>query len=240
MCTVTFIPIKKEGYIITSNRDEKTSREYANFPYIKHFRDYDLMFPLDPQGGGTWIAMDNHKRTVCLLNGASQPHQSMPPYRHSRGIVVIDFFKFKYLSQFIENYNLERIEPFTLVIVQDGKLFEIRWDGDKKYITEHSFDIPRIWSSVTLYNSDIIKKRKIWFNNWLKDQENYDQDMIIDFHTFAGEGDTRTDVLMEREDHLKTVSITSVSNITDTAHMKYIDRINNKSALSSFDVKFSI
>lgn len=240
MCTVTFIPLKKEGFIITSNRDEKTSRAHAVFPFIKHFKDYDLMFPSDPQGGGTWIAMDNHKRTVCLLNGGYQPHQFMPPYRHSRGIVVLDFFKFNNVPQFVETYNLEQIEPFTLVIVQDGKLFEFRWDGEKKYFSEHSFEIPRIWSSVTLYNSDIIRKREFWFNNWLLDKADYDQDMIIDFHTFAGEGDAATDVLMEREDLLRTVSITSVLNITDKALMKYFDKINNITESSSFDVKLSI
>jgi len=240
MCTVTFIPLIKEGYVITSNRDEKTSREQAVFPTVKHFKGYDLLLPRDPQGGGTWIAMDNLKRTVCLLNGAYQPHQFTPPYRHSRGLVVIDFFKFKAVSEFVETYDFRQIEPFTLVIVQDERLFEFRWDGENKYFIEHSFEIPKIWSSVTLYNADIIKKREIWFNHWLKENANYNQEMIIDFHTFAGEGDTRNDVLMEREDHLKTVSISSVLNVSDRAVMTYFDRINDRTEQSSLNVKFSI
>ena len=236
MCTVTFLPLKKEGFIITSNRDEKTTRDYAVFPNQRTFNDKDVLFPLDPQGGGTWIAMSNNNRTICLLNGAFESHKSLTDYRHSRGKVVLDFFKFENIHQFKTSYNLDQIEPFTLVTVEGENLYEFRWDGRKKHFEKFSFNKPRIWSSVTLYNSDIIKKREIWFHTWLKENLNYNQDAIIDFHTFAGDGDTNTNILMERDNLLKTVSITSVLIANNRAKMKYFDLINKKSELSSMNL----
>ena len=68
MCTVTFIPTN-QGCIITSNRDEKISREKAISPQEYEIDGKKITFPKDPKEGGTWIAHTNNK-IVVLLNGA--------------------------------------------------------------------------------------------------------------------------------------------------------------------------
>src|SRR4051812_22764348 len=73
MCTVTYLPLK-EGFIITSNRDERLVRKPADAPQIISGLNTRILFPRDGEAGGTWIATSENNRTVCLLNGAFVPH----------------------------------------------------------------------------------------------------------------------------------------------------------------------
>ena len=86
MCTVTFIPTN-QGCIITSNRDEKISREKAISPQEYEIDGKKITFPKDPKAGGTWIVHTNNK-IVVLLNGAKEKHLAKPFYRKSRGLIV--------------------------------------------------------------------------------------------------------------------------------------------------------
>ena len=210
MCTVTYLPYKESGYLLTSNRDEKLARPLAGMPEVNKKKGYDLVFAKDPVGGGTWIASDDRGNSVCLLNGAFERHEPHYPYRHSRGLVVVNFFKYKGLEDFTDNYNLNKIEPFTLVIVWNGKLYELKWDGEITYSSQLPSEHPHIWSSVTLYTKDIIEKRQRWFQEWLIEHPIYMREDILAFHTFGGEGDSRSNIVMEDGDHLRTVSITSI------------------------------
>jgi hypothetical protein len=228
MCTVTFIPQDSNGYILTSNRDEITTRPPATPPFIQEKTDYQLIYPRDPHGGGSWIASDNRNNAVCLLNGAFRRHKPQYPYRHSRGLVVLDFFDFNNLFDFIDFYDLHNIEPFTLVIVHDFRLFEFRWDGNQRYLKNLNFSKPAIWSSVTLYGEEVVRKREVWFQKWLKKDAPFTLERILDFHMFAGEGNKKTDVLMKRDDLIRTISITSLFNQDKHATMYYKDILNHE------------
>ena len=235
MCTVTFVPLKSGAYFLTSNRDEYTSRSKSHVPKREEFNNYDLIYPKDPKGGGTWMATDNRGITVCLLNGANTPHEPVYPYRHSRGLVVLDFFKFNSYEDFIQFYDLNNIEPFTLVILTQRELIEFKWNGSVKSFTNISIKQPRIWSSVTLYNPEIVTLRETWFDKWILEHQNPDVDEMIHFHKFAGEGDKKIDVLMEREAGLKTVSITSVFHQHTESSIYYEDLIDSKIEIESME-----
>ena len=228
MCTVTFIPVKGSEYILTSSRDEQTTRPPATGPVISQFGSYTLMYPKDLKGGGTWIACDNYGKTVCLFNGAFSAHLPQYPYRHSRGLIVLDFFRFPDIESFLSDYDLDNIEPFTLVIIHNRTLLEFKWDGERKYLLNQDYTSPRIWSSATLYERKIIKLREQWFNEWINTDKLSKQPDLINFHLEAGDGRKETDVLMERKEFaLKTVSITSIAVLEYKAHMEYLDLINN-------------
>lgn len=223
MCTVTFIPTGSDGYILTSSRDEKTLRPAATPPFVEKKAGYELVYPRDPQGGGTWIASDSQGTSVCLLNGASQPHIPQYPYRHSRGLVVLDFFKAGNLFDFIDFYDLNNIEPFTLIIVHDYRIFMFRWDGQQRSLKNSDFSEPRIWSSVTLYDEKVIQKRINWFQSWMAANPVITVDDVLDFHMTAGEGNKKTDIRMERNADIKTISITSVFHFQNNSTMIYKD-----------------
>ena len=88
MCTVTFIATSN-GFVISSNRDEKISREKAISPKSYEINSKKVVFPKDQKAGGTWIA-HTEKKVVVLLNGAKEKHQAKSFYRKSRGLIVTE------------------------------------------------------------------------------------------------------------------------------------------------------
>lgn len=220
MCTVTYLPVNN-GFIITSNRDESVMRKPAEPPAVIKVEDTEVLFPRDGEAGGTWFATAKNGRTVCLLNGAFHPHKRQPPYRKSRGLVVLDFFAIETVGEFIKNYELDGIEPFTLVVAEYNRLYELRWDGNQKYYKELDNAIPHIRSSATLYTEEVIALREQWFAKWLVENKSYQPESILKFHLFAGAGDEGTKIRMSRAGIVKTVSITCVSVIGNAVNMWY-------------------
>ena len=220
------MPKHKGDYILTSSRDEKIVRPAALLPKKYYVGNKIIVFPKDPVAGGSWIAYAEN-RTACLLNGGFVKHISKPPYKKSRGLVLLDYFSFDDLESFNKHYDFKGIEPFTLVIVEQENLYELRWDEVKTTVTKLDAEQPHIWSSVTLYSEEIIAKRKIWFQSWLSLNKEYSKEAIVSFHRDGGDGDKTNDVLMNRENFLMTVSITSIEKRIDTLEMLYDDLINN-------------
>ena len=231
MCTVTYLPDTGRGYILTSSRDEQTTRPSAQGPVCEKFSGYTLLFPKDPKGGGTWIATSSKRRSVCLFNGAFKAHIPRYPYRQSRGLIVLDFFKFDSIAKFSANYNFDNIEPFTLIVTNNRSLYEFKWDGINTYILKHDPGKPAIWSSATLYSPQIIELRESWFLDWRIKYPAAMQSEILNFHLSAGDGNKEYDILMERKTlSLKTVSITSLSVTKEKSTMMYLDLMNNTSS----------
>jgi len=231
MCTVTYLPTGDEGYIITSTRDEKTFRKAALEPAHYHIHNQDLYYPRDEQAFGTWIAASLTGYTLCLLNGGFKVHTPEPPYRKSRGIVLLDFFQYNDVVKYRDEYDFSGIEPFTLLLINDldtVHLDEIKWDGDMVHHRSHSPDDPRIWSSVTLYTDEIIRNREHWFKEWLESKPEFTQENIIQFHKTGGSGDIRNDILMNRDEQMLTVSITSVNRTASVSTIVYDDIVQSK------------
>ncbi len=209
MCTVTFIPTN-EGIIITSNRDEHISRGKAIAPIKISSDGVDIIYPKDPDAGGTWIATKNNGDTIVLLNGAFKKHIPKPPYAKSRGLILLSIFELLNFEKSIEQFDLMNIEPFTIVYYTHKRLFEFRWDGQLKYLQELSVHESYIWSSVTLYDVTMNTKRKEWFEKWHLTCPNPNQEQVINFHLTAGDGDSAEDLKMNRQNELFTVSISTI------------------------------
>jgi len=222
MCTVTYLPTSS-GFILTSNRDEALLRKPAETPRIETIAGHQVLFPRDGDAGGTWVASADNKRTVCLLNGAFKRHEHKPPYRKSRGLVVLDFFKTSSALDFHNSYDLQGIEPFTLLIIEDKDLFEFRWDGQEKFFKPLNAGLPHIRCSVTLYTPEVIAMREKWFAVWLDKHHDYRVRDILSFHLFAGEGDQHTQVRMSIFGIVQTVSITCIQSTGKELCMYYSD-----------------
>jgi hypothetical protein len=222
MCTVTFIPARS-NFFITSNRDEKLSRKKAVTPTIYRHADCNLIFPKDAAAGGTWIAMKENGDAAVLLNGAFLHHLSEPPYRKSRGMIFLDVLASDRPSWTFSKTDLLDIEPFTMILLEKNCLYEFRWDGTERYCKQLSSSRPHIWSSATLYDGLVIKKREHWFASFLNRNPQPTQQDILNFHRFSGDGDSCNDLLMDREGIYSTVSITSIQINADRAAMKYFD-----------------
>lgn len=220
MCTVTFIPKKRNGFILTSNRDEAPSR-ISLPPDFYTVEGVKLLYPKDELSGGTWIGLSEKNRCVCVLNGGFVKHDRKTIYRKSRGVVAKDFLVANTIKNTLEAYNLNDIEPFTMLVVDWNdslRLFELVWDGEKKHINKLPLE-PKIWSSSTLYTEAMKKERKQWFEVFKKNSE-LDEDFLLKFHKTAGESNDDYGVIMDRG-FVKTTSITQVVKIDDSVQMHY-------------------
>ena len=227
MCTVTFLPRENGNFVLTSNRDEAPKRSPQSLSTT--FRSgQELLFPKDTRAGGTWIAASSDNRLVCVLNGAFEKHTHQPPYRRSRGLMALDFFDYANPADFAREYHWEGIEPFTLIVWDRGQLWEIRWDEKKLHQLELKADQPHIWSSATLYPAPIQAKRREWFAGWLKGRTDFPKDAVLDFHRNTGDGDPWNDVVMNRGDIVRTVSVTSIVKDAAALDMQYHDLLNRQ------------
>jgi len=221
MCTVTYLPLGNDNFILTSSRDVPYARKKAENPKEKEEDGVELTYPKDGKAGGTWIGTSSKNRLICLLNGGFYYHTSRSEYKKSRGLIVKNLLKVDDISYGLKNIDLKGVEQFTLTIVDwnDGlKLIEFVWDGTKKHQKIMKQE-PQIWSSSTLYDREVKKLRKDWFEDWQKATE-FTQENILKFHHTAGIGDKQIDIMMDRGAG-GTVSITSVKKNNDDVLMDY-------------------
>jgi len=222
MCTVTFLPLGENEFILTSSRDVPFARKKAEIPQLYIEDGVEITYPKDGDAGGTWIGTSSKNRLICLLNGGFKNHISKKKYRQSRGLIVKNLLKSDVISEKLTSIDLNDIEPFTLVIVDWNKglkLITFVWTGEEKQLTNMPQETS-IWSSSTLYDETTKKLREKWFSNWQQNKVPYQQKEIINFHKTAGDGNLETNVLMKREKG-GTVSITSVTKINDSVQFFY-------------------
>jgi len=234
MCTVTFIKLNNTDFILTSNRDEQVTRETIP-PTIYQENGVNLLFPKDRLAGGTWIGTSSQNRLVCLLNGAFKNHKKLKKYKFSRGIIVKQALLTEKINPFVEEFDFSKIEPFTLIIVDWNKevtLYELIWDGNKKYFNALK-DEKKIWSSATLYDDSMKKLRNKWFLNWNKKNTTVNQQKVLKFH-HSHFGDDGTSILMRRPS-IQTVSITSVLKKEKSITMTYEDVLTNSTVSKSLN-----
>lgn len=237
MCTVSFVPFTKNHFILTSNRDETTARGLASSPAIIEKENYRLVCPVDPLARGTWIASSDYGDIICLLNGAFKRHKHQPPYRKSRGLVVLDYFDTGDPEKFADEYDFSNIEPFTMVMVSRHggmQLFELRWDGNDKFLKELDPMKRHLWSSATLYNDELIKRKNEKFEELLSRSFKslpFIPESMIDIHRqFLYEDWVKPP---EKVEVVATLSITSVESNVDELKMHYRDLVQKDLPLAS-------
>lgn len=208
MCTVSFVSVH-DSVIITSNRDENIQRQNAAAPAFHLLNNKKIIFPKDAKAGGTWFAACSNGTTGVLLNGAFVKHIPAPPYRKSRGLVLLDIIAADEPANFFTKIDLDNIEPFTLVLFQLHNLFELRWDGNKKHTSLLNVSRNYIWSSSTLYAEAVITEREKLFNQFISNEKDKTPEGVHDFH-ITDNGDSENGFVINRQTGMKTFSITQV------------------------------
>lgn len=228
MCTVSFIPLANR-VLLASNRDEHHSRSKAIRPEMQQIgQDKTLLFPKDPDQGGTWIGVNNHGAAVVLLNGGFIKHIDSPLFTQSRGKIVLEVLGSEFPMEQLRSANLSSVAPFTLIYFTGNLLIESRWDGQQLHQFHLDPEKPHIWSSVTLYDISIRNERIGWFTEWLAQNPSPNLDMVLDFHRFGGNGDSTNDLVMNRNNAIYTVSITGIDWHPEGATMVYRDLLTQE------------
>lgn len=224
MCFVSVIP-KARGFLLGSNRDEHKDRKAAISPRIFESRQGNLLMPVDGKAGGTWIGLRQDGVAAVLLNGAFFNHIRRPWYRHSRGIIIPEILRAANPFKAFSIYQLDDIEPFTLILVGNA-LVEWRWDGEKLHQKQHDLGRPLCWSSATLYNESQQGLRENWFMDALRAKTIDDAESLMKWQSTGGLGPKHTDICLEREDGIGTVSTTIVSTVDNKLEMWYEDYLS--------------
>lgn len=228
MCTVTYLPKNNGDFIFTSNRDEQPDRK-TKAPQFYEKDGVHFLYPKDERAGGTWIALSEEERIVCLLNGAYEAHEMKESYAYSRGLVVKEVLEAENAKWAVEDLELEGVEPFTLITIDWSFMpicIELIWDGVKKdiRILSHS---SKMWSSSTLYDKPIKAIREDWFKEFEKQYPEASFEDIMSFHNNESHGSKDIAIKMKREG-VETTSITSVIKEGDSLYMYYVDVLTGK------------
>lgn len=224
MCTVSFVTSNGK-IILTSNRDEKIIRPNAVEPRNYFINNKNIIFPKDPKASGTWYAVTETANVAILLNGAAEKHYLKPAYRKSRGIILLDIISADSPIESWVTIDLFEIEPFTIVLFQEKKLYQLRWNEVKKQRIELDVSKNHIWSSSTLYPKVIREKRARWFYDFLNSKNQITALEIIHFHRYTENNNHEDGLVINRNNLLKTLSITQTVVEKNKIDIIYLDLI---------------
>lgn len=236
MCTVTYVPLPR-GFILTQNRDEAPTRSPLGITEVKN-GVRSLIFPRDTGAGGTWILADDTGHTACLLNGAFVKHSHRPPYRRSRGLILLDCMEAKDPVAFLTAYDFTGIEPFTLLMFSTRAVHEFRWDGVQLYKKVLPANQTHFWCSSTLYTPGMQVRREQVFRDWLAQPEQLvDPENLLTLHRTGSVNDPENDYVMNRMNLVQTVSITQIVHTDQEATMRYFDLLHAQEDVRSVTLR---
>ena len=235
MCTVSFV-FSNGKAILTHNRDEKVARPSAIEPKKYTVNNKNIYFPKDQKAGGTWFAVAENGTVLVLLNGADEKHQLKPSYRKSRGLIVLDLISSNSPIEEWSAIDLFSIEPFTIVLFQDKKLYQLRWNEIEKSTLNLDVSQSHIWSSSTLYPKEIREHRAELFQNFIVSNE-VSSEKLFQFHRYTKEDDSENGLIINRNGELKTLSITQTIIQENKVVLSYHDLQNQEEFTNSITIK---
>lgn len=213
MCTVTIIPDPRCGCRLICNRDEQRSRPSAKPPLLSEQSGHQIVMPIDPICGGTWIAATDRSLVMTLLNVnlSSMRPLSDPP--RSRGEIIPSLCRADSLSKAValaREIIPTDYAPFRLLIADHHRLWDLYSDGDRLNAIEHGDirDQPRCFTSSGLGDDRVRLPRLGLFTTMLSTIE----DPFVAqerFHEHIWPARPELSVCMSRPD-ARTVSRTSV------------------------------
>lgn len=239
MCTVTFVP-KGNRVLLTSSRDEIHFRLPAFPPTIFQSQSGNLIFPKDSEAGGTWICLHQNGNAVVLLNGGFVKHIPQPPYRQSRGLILLEIADNASPIDAFSKIDLSKIEPFTVIIWDKLRLFECRWDGIRSHKKQLDSSSPQLWCSVTLYDHRIVSQRRNRFEKWLTENPELNLDRIMRFHQVEIDGNQPGYPIINKDGIVSTVSITGIELTSDRGLIQYADMITQQTYFQQIDFSNAI
>lgn len=220
---MTIVPHGR-GVRLLCNRDERRSRPLALPPRIHELGGCRAAFPVDPQGGGTWIGVNGAGLAVALLNVRRAASVATSQSSRSRGLIVRELLSRATLGCAIETLkrlDARAFEPFKVVVVHDRRVAVATSDEAALVrCREGSLDRPLLFTSSSLGDDVVAAPRKRLFERlvvrnatgWLEGQ--------MHFHAHHWPHRPEISVCMVRRDAL-TVSRTRIDVTNGSQQLLY-------------------
>jgi hypothetical protein len=223
-------PLWRVGF----NRDERRTRPPALPPQQHDYGDLTAIHPIDPLGGGTWIAVSSAGLVFALLNGYIREDDGVgvgqgqgtsrtarPPEMKSRGLIIPALSDAETLDA--ATMRVEAIDPaaflsFQLVVIADDGAREAVSNGRHLECRDVREGAAWIRSSSSVRPEVVLPHRLTLFQHVVVPSRSAAaQDR---FHLTKDATDSALGVLMERDD-ARTVSVTTVDVFASHVRMTY-------------------
>ena len=222
MCTLSW-QIRNNSLTVVFNRDELFSRPDAHPPGEETIDGTRVLAPRDPEGGGTWIAANEHGLLVCLMNYYHAPFRAQPGVRYqSRGLLVrtvSTHSDLHALRSMLADMDLHTYRPFHLVVFP-GVFAPIEWQWDGSRLVE-VVGAPHVLTSTGLFPRLVTKLRTRQFrkatSNFLNELTDEQQ---LQLHRLRRPWPAAISVAMRMKDR-GTVSLMQVKVTPDEVAMSY-------------------
>jgi hypothetical protein len=225
MCTVSIVPMDN-GFRLLCNRDESVTRGLAVEPQRHDVGSTSAVFPIDPDGGGTWIGVNADGVVMALLNRSSAQHAG--PRRsdlRSRGAIIPALLRCGSLSKAVQAAGAlepHDFAPFQLVAIHGRAVTTVIWNGNGALQATQTIPLiqPLLFTSSSVADTPVEPPRRRLFlemvtnapDSWLEGQGR--------FHRHQWPDRRNISVCMERSD-ARTVSRSTIDVRADGSTFEY-------------------
>jgi hypothetical protein len=119
-------------------------------------------------------------------------------------------------------------------LFQEKKLYQLRWNGAKKSTVDLEIDKNYVWSSSTLYSKEIREQRSSWFYAFLDSNSEITETKMLHFHRYTESDNNDHGLVINRNDELKTLSITQSVIEKNKVMIHHLDLIAAKKYSKTF------
>lgn len=209
---------------VAFNRDESNLRAKAIPPKIYSDNNVKYLMPKDPDGGGTWLAVNQLGFLFVLLNNYQGIVKPSTQNLTSRGKIIADLALCKTKEQvvdYIDSIPLMDFQAFSLICISHD--FQAMWlhHGDNILIEKA---MPNHWFSSAHPNAgQVIKERKHLAESWPVE---HDEDLIALHQSHEANNESvdfedRTYSICMHHEKGQSQSLTYVRLLSDKVEMEY-------------------
>ncbi len=223
MCTLTYL-LTDCGYELFFNRDEQRTRQVAEPPTLN--QKLNAIYPIDPVGQGSWLAVHNSGLSLALLNFYQAEQVLTEGTFLSRGQIILSLLKdADNVIPLLKAMDLTQYSAFQLCIFEkdlsklNNRARTFQWNGQA--LTEVENTLPITSSSIEF--PAVYKHRRARFLQTV-DSDNPTREQFLTYHR-SQETQGKLSVKMFRAD-ASTVSLSHIV-VAETITFTYFDYINN-------------
>jgi hypothetical protein len=223
MCTVSWLA-RAGGYELFCNRDERRARKAALLPSVGVTHGVRFVAPTDGEAGGTWIGVNEHGLTLCLLNRYAAGEVPGACDFQSRGLLLPDLLSRRdpiEVTAAVARAWLRQFQPFTLLALAPGPAASVvSWTGRRLLVAEDDCDSLMPLTSSSFAGAEATRVRRELFRSMTAGPAEPAPELHERYHRSHSPGPGPLSVCMHRLE-ASTVSFSRVRVNTHSAEFFY-------------------